>query len=209
MCVKEFLLTDLEFAQFIALEHEQSGVEFKGPGSLSNNRFVAQVVKAVLGMANRRDGGTVIIGVEESEGRLKPVGLTDEELDSWSYDAVADRIARYADPSVRIDLEVKEYQGNRYVVILVAEFDDIPVLCKRAFNGVLRNGACYVRTRRKPETSEIPSQAEMRDLLDLATVKWVRLRVDWMQQAGIVPFGVSNPSDADAARFNQEAEEGL
>lgn len=202
-------MTDLEFAQLIALEYEQSGVEFKGPGLLSNGRLAAQVVKAVLGMANRRDGGVVIIGVEESEGRLKPVGLTDAELATWNYAAVAGQIARYADPAVRIELEVKEYQGNRYAVIIVAEFDDIPALCKRAFNGVLRAGACYVRTRRKPETSEIPTQAEMRDLLDLATVKWVRRHVDWMQRAGIAPFGVSNPPDADAARFNQEAEEGL
>lgn len=91
-------MTDLEFAQLIALEYEQSGVEFKGPGSLSNGRLAAQVVKAVLGMANRRDGGVVIIGVEESEGRLKPVGLTDEQLVTWDYDKVAERIAQYADP---------------------------------------------------------------------------------------------------------------
>ena len=83
------------------------------------------------------------------------------------------------------------------------------MLCKRGFQWGTAEWGLYVRTRRKPETSEIPTQAEMRDLLDLATIKWVRRHFDWMQRAGIVPFGVSNSPDADAARFNQEAEEGL
>ena len=123
---------------------------------------MTQVVKAVLGMANRRDGGRVIIGVEDSGGVLNPVGLRDADLDTWRYDVVADRIAVYADPNVTFDLEVREYNGGRYVVLQVEEFADVPVLCKRSYEDVLRGGACYVRTRRKPETTEIPAQADMR-----------------------------------------------
>lgn len=202
-------MTDQEFAQVIALGHELSGIEFKSPGPLSEGRLVAQTVKAILGMANRRDGGSVIIGVTDQDGRLIPEGINADALDTWHYDAVADQIARYADPGVRFELEIKEYNGNRYVVIEVAEFDDIPVLCKRAYNGVLRSGACYVRTRRKPETTEIPTQADMRDLLDLATVKWIRRHSDWMRRAGIIPFAAATPPDADAALFHQEAEGAL
>lgn len=199
-------MTDQEFAQGIALGHELSGIEFKSPGPLSDSRLAAQAVRAILGMANRRDGGSVIIGVTEQDGRPVPEGISAADLDTWHYDAVADQIARYADPGVRFELEVKEYNGNSYVVIEVAEFDDIPVLCKRAYNGVLRSGACYVRTRRKPETTEIPTQADMRDLLDLATVKWIRRHSDWMRRAGITPFAATHPPDADAALFHQEAE---
>ena len=202
-------MTDQEFAQAIALGHELSGIEFKSPGPLSDSRLVAQVIKAVLGMANRRDGGSVIIGVTEQEGRPVPVGLGAADLSAWHYDALADRIARYADPGVRFELEIKAYNGSRYVVIEVAEFDDIPVLCRRAYNGVLRRGACYVRTRRKPETTEIPTQADMRDLLDLATVKWIRRYGDWMRRAGLTPLAAANPPDADAALFIQESEGGL
>ena len=65
-------MTDQEFADILALGREMSGVEFKGPGPLSNGRLVAQIVKAVLAMANRRDGGRVIIGVEDNGNEIKP-----------------------------------------------------------------------------------------------------------------------------------------
>lgn len=58
-------MTDADFAHFMDLGHELRAVEFKSPGSLLDNRLTAQVVKAVLGLANRRDGGNVMIGVAE------------------------------------------------------------------------------------------------------------------------------------------------
>ncbi len=188
----------------MALSHELSGVEFKGPGSLQDSRFVAQVVKAVLGMTNRRDGGSVIIGVRDDGGTLTLSGITADDLPSWTYDAVADQIARYADPSVNFQLDIKEYDGNKYVILEVAEFSDIPVLCKRAFNGVLRDGACYVRTRRKPETTEIPAQAEMRDLLDLAIEKGVRQFLERAARVGLNVPQITEPVDSDQERFDQQ-----
>ena len=179
-------MTDQEFAQLLALGHETSGVEFKGPGPLSNGRLVAQVVKAVLGMSNRRDGGQVIIGIEDDGSSINPVGLSDSELDTWRLDDVADQIARYADPSVNFELEVIEYNGNSYIVLEVEVFSDIPVLCKRAYADVLRDGACYVRTRRKPETTEIPTQANMRDLLELAAEKKLIERLAQMERVGLI-----------------------
>lgn len=198
-------MTDEEFAQIMALPRESSGVEFKGPGSLRGcSRLVAQVVKAVLGMSNRRDGGSVIIGVRDDGGALTPSGITDDDLPSWTHDAVADQIARYADPSVNFQLDTKEYEGNKYVILEVAEFPDIPVLCKRAFDGVLREGACYVRTRRKPETTEIPAQAEMRDLLDLAIEKGVRQFLERAARVGLsVPQNIE-PVASDQERFDEQ-----
>ncbi len=98
-------MTDEEFAAILTSGQETAGIEFKGPGRLSNNRLAAQVVKAVLGMSNRRDGGTVIIGVKDDG---EPIGLNDDDLSTWVYDHVADQIAAHADPSVTFELEVKE-----------------------------------------------------------------------------------------------------
>jgi predicted HTH transcriptional regulator len=179
-------VTDQEFAEILARGREATGVEFKGPGPLSNRQLSARVVRAVLGMANKRDGGWVIIGVEDVGSVLNPVGLNDQDLATWRYDDVADRLAEYADPGVSFEREVKEYNSNRYVVLTVEEFADIPVLCKRDYPEVLRNGACYVRTRRKPETSEIPTQADMRDLLDLATDKGVVRFLERARRVGLI-----------------------
>ena len=149
-------------------------------------------------MANRRDGGIVIIGVEDNESTLLPVGLSNDDLTNWTYDNVADQVARYADPSVSFDLEVKVYDGTSYIILEVAEFLDLPVLCKRAYDNVLRDGACYVRTRRKPETSEIPTQSEMRDLLDLAIDKGVNRYLERARQVGLyVPPPTVRPTDLE------------
>ena len=197
-------MTDEEFAQIISLAHEIRGVEFKGPGSSSDRRLFAQVVKGVLGMANRRDGGRVVIGVEDLGNALNPIGLDAGQLATWNYDHVSDRVAAYADPGVAFDLEVKEYNGRSYVVIQVEEFADVPVLCKRAYGDVLRDGACYVRPRRKPETTEIPTYADMRDLLDLATEKGVRRLLAQAQRAGLaVPPDVVTTA-TDQERFDQQ-----
>ena len=95
-------------------------------------------------------------------------------------------MARYADPSVSFDLETIEYNGGKYLVFDVAEFPEIPVLCKRAFDTILRAGACYVRTHRMPETSEIPTQTEMRELLEIATEKRLRLHLDYLRRVGLI-----------------------
>ena len=190
-------MTDDEFAQILSLPHELSGIEFKGPGRLTDGRLRAQIVRAILGMSNRRDGGSVIIGVEDNRGTPNPVGLGHDDLETWTYDNLSDQVASYADPSLSFDFEIKTHQQDQFVVIEVAEFDDIPVLCKRDYSHrghqVLRSGACYVRTRRKPETTEIPIQAEMRDLLDLATDKMVAVYIARARRNGLLSVSVAAP----------------
>ncbi len=197
-------MTDEDFIQIMGLGHELSGVEFKGPGPMSNHRLVAQVIRAILGMCNRRDGGTVIIGVEDNQGVLNPVGLAEDDLAGWNYDHLADRVARYADPSASFAMEVKEYDGDLYIVLEVEEFSDIPVLCKRSYDNVLQDGACYVRPRRKPETSSIPTQADMRDLLDLAIEKGVTRFLERARRVGLFSIPTAEPQVTDRERFDEQ-----
>lgn len=65
-------MTEDELNTLFALAHELTHVECKRSGALTNGRFVAKVVRAILGMSNRRDGGVVIVGVEEAAGRRLP-----------------------------------------------------------------------------------------------------------------------------------------
>jgi predicted HTH transcriptional regulator len=187
-------MTEEQFAQILALGHETAGVEFKGPGSRTLKALLAKVVRAVLGMANRRDGGRVIVGVEESGNALIPRGLESDDLATWEQESVTGALAAYADPYVEVHTEFLEYTGNKFVIIAVEEFREVPVLCKKAFEPTLRDGACYVRRRGRIETSEIPTQAEMRELLELATEK--RLRSFLRQAQGV---GLSVGAEASAA----------
>ncbi len=193
------MLSDDEFAYLITLAHERRDVEFKPPGSRRDGYLFAQITRAALGMANIRGGGTVIIGVNQEGNTFQPLGVNADDLVTWSYDEVASRFARYADPWLDFDLAIKHHEGKSFVVLQIREFDEIPVLCRDEYQvpaqrseqsrrsglPVLRSGACYVRSRRKPETIEIPTQTEMRELLDLATDKGVRRFVERARAAGL------------------------
>jgi hypothetical protein len=195
-------MTEQEFAEILAFGREQRGIEFKGPGSRSDKRFLARVVRAVMAMANRRDGGRVILGVDEADdGGLVATGLSPEELKTWNHDDLADSLAEYADPFVTFDVRTVIYQGKSFVLVAVEEFETIPILCKRDFqdpaNGrlLLRRGVCYVRSARKPESIDVSSHADLRELLDLATSKSVRKFIGTAEAVGFSTSG--RPSDAE------------
>ena len=192
-------MDEAEFEELLAQGHELSGVEYKGPGSRKEKPFAARVARACLGMANRRGGGIVIIGVAENEQKLPdPVGLLPRDVLTWKYDELSDTLSEYADPSISFELEPFIYHKKTFVRILISEFNDIPVLCKKEYQDILRKGACYIRTRRKPETIEIPSQEDMRDLLDLATEKRLRSFLAQAGAGGLLPSSSQQQSDDES-----------
>jgi predicted HTH transcriptional regulator len=183
-------MTPEDLSQLLDLGEEKSGVEFKGCRPRSDLAFMAKVTRAALGMSNRRDGGLIVIGVDEDKDGLHPNGLSNEDLKSWRSDLVADIFAQYADPPLAFTLESVELDTKFFVAISVGEFEDVPTICRRAFSQqggqvVLREGACYVRPRRKPETTEVPTYPDMRDLLDLALEKHLRRHVMTSLRAGL------------------------
>ncbi|HEX9988029.1 MAG TPA: RNA-binding domain-containing protein [Chloroflexia bacterium] len=196
-------MTDEQFSELIALlVHEQRGIEVKGPGLRTDRQLAAKVVRAALSMSNRRTGGLIIIGIDEQNGAFTPTGLSDVELATWRYDDVSTLFALYADPPISFRLEVRVHNEQRFVLLNIDEFSDIPVLCRRDNDPVLREGACYVRSRRRPETAEIPSHADMRDLIELATEKGIKRFLGQMQTGGI---SISEVVQAqDEALFDQQ-----
>jgi predicted HTH transcriptional regulator len=201
------MLTDQQLADAFDLGREQGAVEFKSPGARSNRRMAAVVIKAMIGMSNRRDGGHVVIGVTDNGGSIVPVGVAEDDLRTWTFDALADVVAQYVEPSIDFNIRVATINEMRFVVIEVAEFAEVPTLCKRDYNidgeTILREGACYIRPRRKPETVEVATYADMRDLIDLATEKSVRRFLAAAHRAGL-----SAESDIDhAAAFDAQAKD--
>jgi hypothetical protein len=124
-----------------------------------------------------------------------------------AYDDVARKLAEYADPPVRFDIAAIELSsGITVAVIQVFEFSDVPHLCAKDYPEVLRKGALYVRPRKVPETSEVASLVEMRDVIQLATEKALRAYVETGERAGLTltPSHEEPKPPSDAEKYEAE-----
>jgi predicted HTH transcriptional regulator len=148
-------------------------------------------------MSNQRGGGHVILGVSEGEdGTPTPTGLSQETISTWTHDEVSGVVGGYADPHVDFSTSRLTYNGKTFIVYTVNEFDTVPVLCKKDFSDVLRDGALYVRTSNPPASKAVPSHAAMRDVIELATDKNVRQLVSRASDAGLLGTQpIAPPSD--------------
>jgi hypothetical protein len=195
------VLSNVEIAAFITAGHEVRNVEFKGRGSTSDSEFMVKVARAAIAMANQRDGGYVIIGVDENDPDR--CGLDANLVAEWmDFDTVVDKVNRYADPPVRLSRSRRQLASGRDVVVLeVAEFDDIPILAARdAPKGVIQLGHLYTRSFRKPESTATHTHNELREVLDLATQKQLGRFLRTARGAGL-PLP-DRPSDDE--QYNDE-----
>lgn len=128
---------------------------------------------------------------------------------TWTYDDVAAGLAPFADPAVRFRLSTPSDGQRTFVALEVDAFEEVPVICRKKYPAnakrgdllVLRVGAIYVRSRRKPESVEIPSQIEMRELLELATERRMTAVLGSISRASPEVRGSPAASEAYAAEL--------
>lgn len=186
-------MTPEELRTALALGREQRNVEFKAPGSRSDKAFCAKVMRAILGMANTPDGGFVVVGVDDQT--LEPLGLSEAQVQTWTYDDIQSSVSNYADPYVDLEVTRVSLDGRELVAIRVQEFVEMPVLCKRDYPGVLRSGALYVRRRGKVETVEVPTHVEMREVIDRAAMIAARRLLRLQAELGPTEPSVANRAE--------------
>ena len=120
-------------------------------------------------MSNLPLGGWVIVGVQDDG---TPDGLSAPDFATWfETDELSAGLNAYADPFVQVEINEASYQGMKFVVLRVKEFEEIPVLARKDSppkpDGklVIRRGGCYVRPVLQPASVEVPTQTEMREIL--------------------------------------------
>jgi len=212
------MLTDKQMNEFFTLKNEIPGVECKSPGSFKDNPLLGRVIRAMIGMANRRGGGTVIVGVAERDHLLSYDGLMEEHVASWRYEHLADTVAKYAEPLLSFDYHMHMWEQKRFLILHIHEFTDVPILCKNEYSDtsnpsiaeakrakVLRKGVLYARSFHKPETKEVTSAENMRLLLDLATEKRLQKFVTQARLAGVHLSPEALVQDEE--RFSQQLEQ--
>lgn len=157
-----------DLAKLIEYGIESRNLEYKS-STLWQDDFKAKITKSLIAMSNLRDGGRIIIGMEEqSDGSFIAKGIEEDHLESYKLDDIRDYVGGFAAPNVDFDLLVGEYKGNKYLVFLVNPFSSGPIICKKD-NNVLTKGSIYIRTTDKKFSSAIiSSELDMRELIEIA-----------------------------------------
>ena len=163
-------------------------------------------------MSNRRDGGQIIIGIDEDKTnhRFIQSGLDESQFSSWSSDYLNSQFVKFTEPYIKFTLDNTEYNGKKFVAINIQEFDQVPVICKKDYsdksgNTIIREGAFYVKTFGIPESNEKVNYIELRTLFELATQKGVQKFVTQARAAGLNLSANTQVVDSDL--FNKQIAE--
>lgn len=160
-----------EFYELIQGQRETRNIEFKNGNSWKNPDYRAKVIASIFGMTNLEGGGFVILGINQTNSGISLDGLTDENFDSFDEEIAKDKLSTYADPYVDFDIEKLIIDEGKFIVFIVREFDETPVICK-VDSCDLKAHTLYVRTRnRRPETVSVPDSLHFREIIDLTVNK--------------------------------------
>lgn len=192
-------MTQNKLIEIIERLREYRSIEYKQ--STDWNSIKEKVAKTALGMSNIKDGGVIIIGVSQNNGILIPEGVSDEHLKTYNQDDVQEFINQYAEPYAVVETSTIIKDGKCFIAIVVKEFENIPVICKKD-SKLMEQGRVYSRSYRMPETCPVRTQSEMREILDLATVKGIRAFYERIQSVGI-PISIDN-ANSDKILFDKQ-----
>lgn len=151
---------------------------------------MAKVTKTILAMSNLRDGGHIVIGVNETSNPTQPYiaeGLAGGNLVTFNYEVIADFVRNYAEPYVAFNVDIVENSTTdaSFVIIAVNGFQDYPVICKKSYADILHEGTVYVRPRGgRPQSGPILHYSDMRELLDIAVEKGVKRFLEIQARVG-------------------------
>jgi hypothetical protein len=109
-----------------------------------------------------------------------------DHLGAFVQDQLSAHFSEYADPYIEVLLIKHDVGRKTFCILRVSEFSELPVVCKKDGLENLRRGAMYTRSRRLPETVAVPSQVEMREILDLAIEKRSRAFALQADRMGLV-----------------------
>ncbi len=197
--------TDLQF--YILHGKEERYLEYKRSMIWTGNDTTkVKIAKAMMAMANLRNGGVIVIGMQEtSRGTWVPEIMTPQQISSFTQDDVAQWVNDYATPAVQFGIGAFALNGNEFIVIQVQEFDTSPVICrKQKISGGenLEPGAIYYRSNRKIESAPISSDEDSRELIGLAVYKGISRHVRRLHRLGLIP--TETPNQRDIQQYETE-----
>jgi predicted HTH transcriptional regulator len=164
-----------ELERILRSGREGLSIEFKRSASFNDPATKGKVIRTALAMANIRDGGVLAFGIEEIAPNpvCELVGMTKADHDSFNQDNVTTTINTHATPHIDLSIEHLKIDDKLFVAVVIRQFADYPVICARDFVAVDKaaviRGRIYCRSRRTPESTEVQTPEDLRDIINLAT----------------------------------------
>lgn len=160
-----------ELEELLEAGIESQRLEFKESCEWNINKFA----KDIMALANVKGGGYIIVGIKETKDGFRREGIRKEHMDTYDIDIMKDQMIAFADPSVNFRIhKLSDKNGKNYLIIEVQEFADIPVICKKNSSDTHRATIYYRNTDGRPESAPISNSYDLRNLIELATVKMLR-----------------------------------
>lgn len=155
---------------------ESRSVDYKGPMNFpaKNTDERAEIIRDVLAFSNSKDGGYMVIGVDDTT--KKPGGMTLIQAKTWDITDIRNALTSTTSPAPVIDVCQEAFPDGVVVAIRIREFGEDPHLStwerKHTTKGtvILREAGLYVRTE-GAQSVEVNNVELMRELLGRAYVK--------------------------------------
>jgi len=188
-----------EFEHLVEGATESQRMEFKGPCSWD----VVKFAKDILALSNLRDGGYIIVGIAQSQNRISREGITEGQKKTFNSDVMRDQMSEFADPLVDFQVEFAcDNQAHEYVVLVIKEFRDLPVVCKKDSKETSKGTIYYRSSHRRPESAQISNSYDMRQILELAALKMMRR---WKELKLMVPKSDEEEFDKELKGVEKES----
>lgn len=174
---------------------ETRNIEFKKTYDWNDPKSKAKIVKCILAMSNTKDGGYLVLGIDDEKyGEEKLTGMDLEHYNSLNYDHIVVEVNKFADPPISFHMYPVEEGDKHFVLLRIPEFDELPIVCKRNGEQGLKEGAVFSRSKMKPESAQIRTQSEMRELMDNAINKGIKEFYKRVRDSGLQ---VTNSESSD------------
>lgn len=119
---------------------ESSTMEFKSDFAWADRAQRAKYCKSMAAMCNN-EGGYLLFGIENATGKLLGVN----NFDAVDSADISDHLNNYFSPAFNFYKTSVEIAGYRVGVIYIEKHKDIPAICIKAYDTVLKDGALFYR----------------------------------------------------------------
>ena len=197
--------------QLLDRQAESRSLDYKAPIMFGPTRpEKGEILRDVMAFANTRDGGYILIGVEQSGGSFVPVGLSEAQAASFDPTDIGTFAQNYCSVLPKVTASVARIEQKNLLLLRVDEFGEEPIVCTRDLhdtNGkslILRAGSIYVRTA-DARCMPIETGEAMRSFLDLAVQKRgdaLLQQISRLVGAPPTPSGPVSPVDAYAGELD-------